>query len=202
MSEHQRIVYPVSKLDSITQAARSDMVWSEEEEKNLENSFKVGEKLEHIAYKLQRTQAAVAARMRVLGMLQIDYDGYYRTTYYVNPNWFRKRKVDIPYSDVEQEVAELIGKPKTVSQPKQPKEDKMAVAIDIKLESKTLINGLEAALMSDESLYDLLVKAETQISKWEAIKTKPNKLVKQIEDLKGRCKELADYIDSRDAKGE
>lgn len=69
--------------------------------------------------------------------------------------------------------------------------------MNIKIESRTFVNGRDIKDYSDNQLFDLISEAEAEARRLEAIETKPAKLTARIEELKTGAKALADAVDAR-----
>lgn len=67
----------------------------------------------------------------------------------------------------------------------------------IEITTKTLVNGLDISNFKDSEIYDLIAAQEAEIDKLDAIKTKPKKLVAEIEKRKAGIQALVDYLDSK-----
>lgn len=80
-----------------------------------------------------------------------------------------------------------------------PKETIMnsTLTTNIAIETKTLVNGKDIKDYTDASIYDLIAAQEAEIERLEAIKTKPKKLVAEIEKRKAGIQALVDHLDSK-----
>ena len=65
------------------------------------------------------------------------------------------------------------------------------------IETKTFIQGEDAANLTDAQIFAKISSLEGQITKLDAIKTKPKKLVKVIEDLQADIAKLVEFVDAR-----
>lgn len=65
------------------------------------------------------------------------------------------------------------------------------------IETKTFINGTEAANMTDSQIFQRIAKLEGEIKALEDIKTKSVKKNEAIEALKADIKAMVDYVDNR-----
>lgn len=83
-------------------------------------------------------------------------------------------------------------KPKAL--PTQPEEPTMTHAT---IETKTFIEGIDAANMSDEQIFKKIANLENSIKAWSAIENKPKKLDALIEQTKADIKALVAYVDGR-----
>lgn len=68
----------------------------------------------------------------------------------------------------------------------------------IEVTTKTLVNGQDVATMSDSSIYELIAAQEAKIAELDAIKTKPKKLVAEIEKRQAGIVALVTYLDSKE----
>lgn len=68
----------------------------------------------------------------------------------------------------------------------------------IEVTTKTLVNGQDVATMSDSSIYELIAAQEAKIAELDAIKTKPKKLVAEIEKRQAGIVALVAYLDSKE----
>lgn len=82
--------------------------------------------------------------------------------------------------------------PKT--KPTQPEEPTMTHAT---IETKTFIEGIDAANMGDEQIFKKIASLENSIKVWGAIENKPKKLDAMIEQTKADIKALVVYVDGR-----
>ena len=65
------------------------------------------------------------------------------------------------------------------------------------IESKTFINGIDAAGFTDAQLFEMIKATEREIKDLQTIENKPEKLVKQIADKNDLLKKLVAYVDAR-----
>lgn len=68
----------------------------------------------------------------------------------------------------------------------------------ITITTKTLVNGVDTANMTDSTLYDLIAKQEAAVADLEKIVNKPKKLVNEIAKRKAGIQALVDYLDSKE----
>lgn len=78
------------------------------------------------------------------------------------------------------------------TQPNLPKEKIM-----IKIEKLTFINNTNAATLSDDTLFELVISTEADIKHLDDIQNKSEKVQLKIEQLRKSIRELNAYIDSR-----
>jgi len=90
-------------------------------------------------------------------------------------------------------------KSKKLAPPFEPKEEPiMNTTNAIEVTTKTLVNGQDVAGMSDSSIYELIAAQEAKIAELDAIKTKPKKLVAEIEKRQAGIAALVAYLDSKE----
>lgn len=77
------------------------------------------------------------------------------------------------------------------SQPKEQSE------MSLKLTQQTLLNGEDAARLSDENLFARIKQAEDELERLGQIKNKPKSLTAKMEKMQGDIDALVQYIDSR-----
>lgn len=80
------------------------------------------------------------------------------------------------------------------AKPTQPEEPTMTHAT---IETKTFIEGIDAANMGDEQIFKKIASLENSIKAWSAIENKPKKLDAMIEQTKDDIKALVAYVDGR-----
>ena len=68
----------------------------------------------------------------------------------------------------------------------------------IEVTTKTLVNGQDVAAMSDASIYDMIAAQEAEIERLSAIKTKPKKLMAEIEKRQAGIAALVAHLDSKE----
>lgn len=73
-----------------------------------------------------------------------------------------------------------------------PKETTM-----LKIEKRTYINSVDAAALTDDTLFELVISTEADIKHLDNIQLKSEKVQLKIEQLRKSIKELNTYIDSR-----
>lgn len=113
--------------------------------------------------------------------------------------WLDRVKYPVPDKAPPQEFGEVIID-SAVSQPTTPtyQEILMNKTDIIKIETKTYVNGTDVATLSDSEIYSLIAAQEAQVEELEKIKTKPKKLVNEIEKRKAGIQALVDYLDSKE----
>lgn len=107
------------------------------------------------------------------------------------------RSYDAALSELWKRANEQYAKKHTLSgtaaQPQNlPKETTM-----IKIEKRTYINGVDAATLTDDTLFETVIKTEADIKHLDNIQLKSEKVQLKIEQLRKSIKELNTYIDSR-----
>lgn len=80
------------------------------------------------------------------------------------------------------------------AKPTQPEEPTMTHAT---IETKTFIEGIDAANLSDEQVFKKIASLENSIKTWGAIENKPQKLNALIEQTKADINALVSYVDGR-----
>lgn len=84
----------------------------------------------------------------------------------------------------------------TLSPDQTNKEPKPMTAL---YEVKEFINGIEASILTDETLIQIIRETEVKINDLESIETKSTAIDKQIEDLKAELKNVVEVLDNRNA---
>lgn len=65
------------------------------------------------------------------------------------------------------------------------------------IETKTFINGVDAATLTDEQIYQSIKTLENKIASYNAVGKKPKKLQNKIEELQKSIDDIVAYCDSR-----
>lgn len=68
----------------------------------------------------------------------------------------------------------------------------------IEITTKTLVNGADIANFTDSQVYELIAAEEAKIAELDKIKTKPKKLVAEIEKRQAGIAALVAYLDSKE----
>jgi hypothetical protein len=74
------------------------------------------------------------------------------------------------------------------------------MSISIELTSQTLLNGKELANYTNQELYRIISKEEGYIAELKAVKAKPKRLVKEIEQRQAKLEELVALLDKQDGE--
>lgn len=74
------------------------------------------------------------------------------------------------------------------------------MSISIELTSQTLLNGKELANYANQELYRIISKEEGYIAELKAVKAKPKRLVKEIEQRQAKLEELVALLDKKDGE--
>lgn len=108
--------------------------------------------------------------------------------------------VEVPLHQLQQEVADhLTQAANTFSNlANNLKEIIMNKTEIITIETKTLINGVDITTFKDSEIYSLIAAQEAEIDTLDKIKTKPKKLVAEIEKRKAGIEALVAYLDSKE----
>lgn len=208
--------------------ARHGMIWSEAELLKLKLLFVRGCSLEQICIELQRPADGVINKLcSPLNLIRLDPVSFkYRITQngwracdeYVKQ--LAKADAAIANGDKDEHV-KLLNQPdvvdlKTMSDQidahistAQGHFDKVEAellkalimsnkAAIIEVTTKTLINGVDIKEYSDAQIYQLIADQEAEIARLEAIKTKPKKLVAEIEKRQAGIAALVAYLDSKE----
>lgn len=67
----------------------------------------------------------------------------------------------------------------------------------LKITTKTLINNVDIADKTNDQLFDAIAQAEAEITKLNAIKSKPKALVAKIDELSAGIAALVAHMDSK-----
>ncbi len=172
--------------------------WLEEHDALLRQHFAKGTTITLIARELGRTCSAILARMVGDRMLIRTEQFGYRYMYHVNTDWFRKNNLKCPYNldgTVNHCDALVPADPQPATKEATMSNDTNITIVTI--ETKTLINGVDGATLSDEQIFNRIAKIEAQIKAWAGIENKPKKLLAKIDEAKASIAALVSYVDGR-----
>ncbi len=150
--------------------ARHGASWEPEDYELLKRLFFAGASLQTMCEDLQRSSGAILPRLANMSLLALD--GNYRYYYRIDPDTHARS-----------------------TQPTQ--EPIMAKAIP-EIETKTLIGGEDAALLSDKQIFGRIAELEAQVAAYGRIGKKPAKLTKLIGQIIDDIVALGAYVDARE----
>lgn len=159
----------------ITRRARHGKIWSYDELETLRRMFEEGAALRFMCERLERPADGCIAKLHQLGLIMYDGNDYYIVD---------KQRDD--YFDSLKYAPVLIHK---------PNEEPTMTAPTI--ETKTFIQGEDAATLTDTQIFSKIAKLEAEIEKLDKIQNKPKKLVAVIEKLKEDINKLVEFVDAR-----
>ena len=166
----------VDALNHMT-GERHGKPWIASELKDLCRWFMEGKSLQHIIQLSGRSAGGVLPKLReahlIVSMPAVR-------PYY--PDYAYAVDIDEP---TEQPITEV-----------QPIEEPTMTTL-ANIENKVLIQGQDAANMSDDQIFDLIAKLEAQQARLNNIGTKPKKLTAKIEALSNDIALLVEYVDGR-----
>lgn len=189
---------------------RSGIRWTPSEETQLGGLFEIGATLAEMAVKLQRRPAAVVDRLVGLNLLRRTRTDPRTFTfqYYVRmpgepPEDYLADvpgTVEVPRERLQQEVADHLTQAANHFQnlSNNLKEIIMNKTDIITIETKTYVNGVDISTLDDGTVYNLIAAQESEIEALEKIKTKPKKLIAEIEKRKAGIAALVAYLDSKE----
>jgi len=160
-----------------TRRARHGLLWSKDDIAMLEKLWHQGCELKPMAVALERPCDGVLSKLSQRGLIAFDT----RTMKYEMrcvPNALRARD----------------EAPARIHESNEPKEE---LTMTANIETKTFIQGEDAANLSDGQIFDKIAKIEAKIDSLNKIVTKPKKLEKVIADLHGDIEKLVVFVDSR-----
>lgn len=82
----------------------------------------------------------------------------------------------------------------------QPKSQPKEIPVSNKpltIETKTYVNGVDIATLSDSAIYDRIASEEAKIAELDKIQAKPQRLHKEIEARRAGIQALVAYLDSK-----
>lgn len=188
--------------------SRAGLHWCDSEEVDLKAEFMKGRTLADLSELHQRAPKAIVDRLVNIGCLQrsqTDPVSYLYEYYVVSP---RKRLPRLPtiaehlaeHETIQQEVADHLTQAADHFQnlSNNLKEIIMNKTEIITIETKTLVNGVDISTLEDSTIYNLIATQEAEIEQLDKIKTKPKKLVAEIEKRKAGIDALVAYLDSKE----
>lgn len=179
--------------------ARYGRPWEDHEYTMLKQLFWGGKNLEQICIAMNRPPSGVLNKLRETKCAALDQSGYRYIVRKKTPANSAVPVTSVPDKAPSQEFGEVIID-SAVSQPTPLtfQEILMNKTDIIKIETKTYVNGTDVATLSDSEIYSLIAAQEAQVEELEKIKTKPKKLVNEIEKRKAGIQALVDYLDSKE----
>lgn len=187
-----------------TAPRRAGHAWTDVEQMRLREAFTRGQSLEHIATSLERSGSAVLARLVEMRLLIRRDLGNYRYAYHVNDGFFIQHNFFNPYAAQAVDPTSNptppwpCANPNPVSRPaKTATKEAPMTTIVFSVDTLTTINGKNAADFSDDDIFKMIADTENAVAKLDAIKHKPAKLKKKIEDLNDVIAKLVAYVDAR-----
>ena len=179
--------------------ARYGRPWEDHEYTMLKQLFWGGKNLEQICIAMNRPPSGVLNKLRETKCAALDQSGYRYVVRKKTPTNSAVPITSMPDKAPLQEfggvvIDSAISQPITLTFP----EILMNKTDIIKIETKTYVNGVDVATMDDSEIYSLIAAQEAQVEELEKIKTKPKKLVAEIEKRKAGIQALVDYLDSKE----
>lgn len=179
--------------------ARYGRPWGDHEHTMLKQLFWGGKNLEQICIAMNRPPNGVLNKLREARCVEFDQSGLRYVVRKKTPANSAVPITPVPDKAPLQEFDEVVidsavSQPITLTFP----EILMNKTDIIKIETKTLVNGVDVATMDDSEVYSLIRAQEALIEDLDKIKTKPKKLVAEIEKRKAGIQALVDYLDSKE----
>jgi len=163
--------------------------WDDNQERMLREGFTQGASLRLMCIRMGRAPSSILARLCFMHLLTLDEStGEYRIT---NPTPDPVMLTD----DLEVNPSAMIAAARLLNSFNQPTENTMPAIATI--EQRTLINGTNAADMSDKEIFKTIAKLESEVRVLEAVNTKPKKLVAAIAALQADIEAIVAYVDER-----
>jgi len=151
---------------------RHGQIWTDTDYANLVHMFNTGATLKQMAEALMRPADGVINKLAAKRLIEFDPG---TLNYYVTRHATRGAE----------------SQPQPINSTQEPAMTAPTI------ETKTFIQGEDAANLSDAQIFAKISSLEGQITKLDAIKTKPKKLVKVIEDLQADIAKLVEFVDAR-----
>jgi hypothetical protein len=179
--------------------ARYGRPWEDHEYTMLKQLFWGGKNLEQICITMNRPPNGVLNKLHEAKCVEFDQSGYHYIVRKKTPANSAVPFTSVPDKAPPQEFGEVIID-SAVSQPTALtfQEILMNKTDIIKIETKTYVNDVDVATLNDSEIYSLIAAQEAQVEELEKIKTKPKKLVAEIEKRKAGIQALVDYLDSKE----
>lgn len=179
--------------------ARYGRPWEDHEYAMLKQLFWGGKNLEQICIAMNRPPNGVLTKLREVRCVEFDLSGYRYIVRKKTPSNSAVPITSVPDKAPLQEfggvvIDSAISQPITLTF----QETLMNKTDIIKIETKTFVNGVDVTTMDDSEVYSLIRAQEALIEDLDKIKTKPKKLVAEIEKRKAGIQALVDYLDSKE----
>jgi hypothetical protein len=185
-------VYPVKWAEN-PDPFNHGKTWTSEHKQQLLDEFVKGTHLKELASMFGRKLDSIVAKLFDLKLLirtQCSFASY-NYIYYVNLRFFEVKGLACPY------LPNKAVPTTTLSQPKEATMSNDTNVTIVTIETKTLINGVDGAELSDEQIFNRIAKIEAQIKTWASIENKPKKLLAKIDEAKASIAALVSYVDGR-----
>ncbi len=204
-----------------TVRARHGTLWTEEDKDRLARLFWEGYQLDELCAELGRAAGGVKGQLITMRLLRNTDHTYHQyaaaslspshpwsytqcspnnRTVGAKPEMATLHDVFNPPGQWGASVTDALAWPftsgPTAIQPLSPLEQSTMNIIEVT--TKTLINGQDAANLTDTAIYNLIADQEKAITDLEAIKNKPKKLVAEIAKRKAGIQALVDFLDSKE----
>lgn len=166
-------------IDALSHMAgeRHGRPWLTSELVALERWFKEGKTLQQIVELSGRSTGGVIPKLQAARLIEPV-----TTSQLYHPDYLYRVDIDEP---TEQPITET-----------QPIEE-LTMTTPANIENKILIQGQDAANLSDDQIFDLIAKLEGQQARLKSIDNKPKKLTAKIEALSNDIALLVEYVDGR-----
>ena len=185
-----------------TRRARHGLVWTKKEYYELQYLWQETDKsFEEICNHLERSHAGVFAKLQQ-HFKYVVYD----SKSYSYKCLYRNQGDSMPFiagTNVSAAISNTTGAVNCISMnsdvrysiptPAEYKEPVMQPTI----ETKTFINGQNAAILTDEQIFQKIARLEQEIDKLKAIRAKSTKLEASIEAMEKDVADLVAYVDAR-----
>jgi hypothetical protein len=186
--------------------------WTREQLNQLEQLFLSGRGMQEICHAMQRPGNGILTRLVEFRFLrrvdQGDYTYVFRVTNWAVGLLPRLLSPD-PLADdhLIDDAAEsslylppsVVASIDDIAEALSPTPEENIMSKDtIEISTKTLINGQDINDFKDAQIYDLIAAQEAEIDRLSAIKTKPKKLMAEIEERQAGIAALVAHLDSKD----
>ncbi len=166
--------------------------WIEQDKQKLAKLFWAGHDLKVMCEALQRPPNGVLNQLSYLRCLCFDS---VLCKYFVTKHSPQQTHVELK-QETDQHTAAAAEIFSNLSD--SLKETTMSKTTEIiKIETKTLVNGVDIATMENSQIYSLIASQEAEIAELEKIKNKPKKLKAEIEKRQEGIDALVAHLDSK-----
>lgn len=170
--------------------------WDTKTLETLIDLMRDGCSLQELCKHMGRTRGSIISRLQTMGFIEpvnSSVQGYYGPWKYTSSALIRINKSKLPKANMASTGPTFIKSSTEQNYISQPKETTMTTII----ETRTFIQGTDAANLSDDAIFNLIHKLEGEVAGLRVIKTQPKKLAAKIAKMEEDIKALSDYVDGR-----